>query len=101
MTSEFAKDFAAHVKEQVAVHYHTYPRTPKQNAGCERLNRTIQDEFMIKHWNLLFDDINRFNKALDKYIDWYNFKRVHARFENKMTPFQRHTELMNDGKIIN
>ncbi|MCC2624128.1 MAG: Mobile element protein, partial [Burkholderiales bacterium] len=78
--SEFGKDFAKYVKEQGATHYHTYPKTPKQNARCERVNRTIQDEFMIKYGNLLFDDINLFNKKLDKYLRWYNFERVHARF---------------------
>lgn len=98
--SEFGKDFAKYVKDMGAIHYHTYPKTPQQNARCERLNRTIQDEFMIKYGNLLFDDINLFNKKLDEYIHWYNFKRVHARFGNKMTPFQRHRELVNGGKII-
>lgn len=98
--SEFGKDFAKYVKSHGATHYHTYPKSPKQNARCERLNRTIQDEFMIKYGNLLFDDIKQFNKKLDKYIHWYNFKRVHARFDNKMTPFQRHRQLLNDGKII-
>jgi transposase InsO family protein len=98
--SEFGKDFAKYVKEQGAVHYHTYPRTPKQNARCERVNRTIQDEFMIKYGNLLFDDIHLFNKKLDKYLRWYNFERVHARFSNKITPFERHRQLVNDGKII-
>ena len=98
--SEFGKEFAKHIKECGATHYHTYPKTPKQNARCERVNRTIQDEFMIKYGNLLFDNINLFNKKLDEYIHWYNFKRVHARFGNKITPFQRHRQLANDGKII-
>lgn len=97
--SEFGKDFAKYIKENDAIHYHTYPKTPKQNARCERVNRTIQDEFMIKYGNLLFDDINLFNKKLDKYLRWYNFERVHARFSNKMTPFERHRKLVNDGKI--
>ena len=97
---EFGKDFAAYVKQQGAIHYHTYPKTPKQNARCERLNRTIQDEFMIKYGNLLFNDINLFNKKLDKYIRWYNFERVHARFGNKMTPFERHRQLVSEGKVI-
>ena len=98
--SEFGKDFAAYVSQNNIIHYHTYPKTPKQNARCERVNRTIQEEFMIKYGTLLFDDIKLFNKKLDKYLYWYNFKRVHARFENKMTPFERHRQLVKDGKII-
>lgn len=98
--SEFGKDFAKYVKDQGAIHYHTYPKTPQQNARCERVNRTIQDEFMIKYANLLFEDINLFNKKLEKYLRWYNFERVHARFGNKITPFERHRQLAKDGKII-
>ena len=97
--SEFGKDFAKYIKENNVIHYHTYPKTPKQNARCERVNRTIQDEFMIKYGNLLFADIHEFNRKLDKYLRWYNFERVHARFKNKMTPFERHRQLVNDGKI--
>ena len=67
-----------------------HPKTPKQNAKCERVNQTIQDEFMIKYGNLLFSNLNLFNKKLTKYLYWFNFKRVHQRFNNKITPFQRH-----------
>ena len=98
--SEFAKDFAKHLSENNIIHYHTYPKSPKQNARCERVNRTIQDEFMIKHGNLLFNDITLFNKKLLKYLRWYNFERVHQRFNNKMTPFQRHLELTKHDTII-
>jgi IS30 family transposase len=98
--SEFAKHFAHYIAEQGVTHYHTYPKSPKQNASCERLNRTIQDEFMIKYGELLFDDINLFNKKLLHYIHWYNCKRVHATFNNKMTPFQKHLELQKSGKIV-
>jgi transposase InsO family protein len=97
---EFAKDFASFVKQNDITHYHTYPKTPKQNARCERVNRTIQDEFMIKYGNLLFVDINLFNRKLDKYLRWYNFERVHYRFGNKMTPFEKHRQLVNEGKSI-
>lgn len=97
--SEFAKDFTSYIKDNKITHYHTYPKTPKQNARCERLNRTIQDEFMIKFESLLFDDIDKFNHRLHKYLYWFNFKRVHARFKNKITPFQRHLQLSNNGII--
>lgn len=91
--SEFAKDFAKYIKEQDLTHYHTYPKTPKQNARCERVNRTIQDEFMLKYGSLLFDDIHKFNRKLREYLHWYNFKRVHYRFGNKLTPYEKFQEL--------
>ena len=51
---------------------------------------------MKKHVNLLFSDINLFNKKLYKYLHWYNFKRIHQRFDNKITPFKRH--LIDNGR---
>ena len=54
---------------------------------------------MIKYGELLFDDIKMFNKKWLQYIHWYNFKRVHAKFNNKITPFQKHLELQKNGKI--
>ncbi len=97
--SEFAKDFAQYVKDKNITHYHTYPKTPKQNARCERSNRTIQDEFMITHETLLFDDIDKFNRKLNEYLHWYNFKRVHARFGNKLAPYNKFLELTEGDKI--
>lgn len=98
--SEFQKDFANYLRENEITHYHTYPKTPKQNARCERVNRTIQDEFMIKHGNLLFSNLNLFNKKLKQYVEWFNFKRVHQRFNNKITPYERHMQLNNSGNIV-
>ena len=50
---------------------------------------------MIKHSNLLFSDINLFNKKLYKYLHWYNFKIVHQRFNNKITPFEQQLQPTN------
>ena len=91
--TEFAKDFAHYVKNNNITHYRTYPKSPKQNARCERVNRTIQDELMIQHESLLFHDIDAFNRELKSYLHWFNFKRVHARFNNTMTPLQKHYQL--------
>lgn len=88
-----------YIQDNNITHYHTYPKTPKQNARCERVNRTIQDEFMIKHGNLLFDNLTLFSQKLRNYLHWYNFKRVHHRFGNKMTPFEKHLELTKHDKI--
>ena len=69
-------------------HYHTYPKTPKMNAHCESFNGTIQEEFVDYHANLLFDDPTRFNEKLNEYIVFYNTKRVHWAFKNKLTPLE-------------
>jgi transposase InsO family protein len=77
--SEFAKHFHQSLCDQGLTHWHTYPRTPKMNAHVERFNRTIQDELVDYHEDLLFGDLNVFN---DKLFDWlyrYNAQRPHHR----------------------
>lgn len=85
--SEFMKHFEVTVQTNNLIHWHTYPKTPKMNAHCERFNRSIQEEFADYHKHLLFDDIAEFNRKLADWLTWYNSKRVH-RSLNKMTPIQ-------------
>ena len=85
--SEFAKEFSKKLKELHLTHYHTYPRTPKMNAHCERFNRTLQDEFIDFHKSDLLNP-NIFNNKIINYLVWYNTKRVHHAFKNKFSPIQ-------------
>jgi transposase InsO family protein len=85
--SEFKKHFAARLLELQITHYHTYPRTPKMNAHVERFNRTIQEEFVDFHKNLLFN-LEVFNGKLMDWLLFYNTKRVHHAFKNKLSPVQ-------------
>ena len=57
--SEFDKHFSDLMGEQNVPHWHTFPRSPKMNAHCERPNRTLQDEFVDFHDALLFTDLPR------------------------------------------
>jgi len=85
--SEFAKHFSEELKRLHLVHYHTYPRTPKMNAHCERFNKTIQEEFADYHTaDLLAPDV--FNVKLIDWLVWYNTERVHYAFQNKLSPVQ-------------
>ncbi len=86
--SEWKKEFAAELSRLAIVHYHTYPKTPKMNAHIERFNRTIQEEFLDWHKALLFADLNEFNRRLMRHLVWYNTKRVHCAFQNKLSPVQ-------------
>jgi transposase InsO family protein len=43
------KHFDEELKRLHMIHYHTYPKTPKMNAHCERFSRTVQDEFIYYH----------------------------------------------------
>ena len=85
--SEWKKVFAERLLELQITHYHTYPRTPKMNAHIERFNRTIQEEFIDYH-NALLLDLPRFNEKLMDWLLFYNTKRVHHAFNNKLSPVQ-------------
>ena len=86
--SEFKKYLDTLLKQNGITHYHTYPRTPKMNAHCESFNGTIQDEFVDYHANLLFDNTTKFNEKMNEYLLFYNTKRVHWAFKNKLTPLE-------------
>jgi putative transposase len=75
--SEFAKHFDIYLAKQGIVHFHTYPRCPKQNAEIERFNRTLSDAFIKQHRQLLAYDIDVFNLKLMDWLLWYNTRRPH------------------------
>ena len=69
---------AAALADRLFTHWHTYPKSPRMNAHCERFNRTIQEEFIDYHYDLLFlDDPSEFNLALLPWLSWYNLERPH------------------------
>lgn len=86
--SEFKKHLRELLEKGQITHYHTYPKTPKMNAHCESFNGTIQEEFVDYRVNLLFNDVTAFNEEMKEYLIFYNTKRVHWAFKNKMTPFE-------------
>lgn len=75
--SEFKAEFTQIVLDDGAVRWLTYPKCPKMNAHAERFNRTIQEEFIEFHKDLLFDDIDAFNDKLLDYLIWFNESRPH------------------------
>lgn len=76
-------------------HWHTYPKTPKMNAHCERFNRTIQEEYINYHKGEMID-LHRFNLKLFDWLVWYNAERPHWSL-NFQSPIQFLTE-WNRGK---
>jgi transposase InsO family protein len=75
--SEFAKHFESACTLLGLVHFHTHPRSPKENPFIERFNRTISEDFIETHRALLRDDVLGFNQALVDWLLWYNLKRPH------------------------
>lgn len=96
--SEFKKHFTEELKRLHLTHFHTYPKTPKMNAHVERFNRTLQEEFIDYHSSLLVN-VNDFNNYLMGYLIWYNTKRVHHAFKNKLSPFQFMILLQKSNKL--
>ena len=75
--SEFAKHFEIYLEKNNVVHFHTYPRCPKQNSEIERFNRTLSDAFIKQNKMLLAYDIDKFNEKLVDWLLWYNTRRPH------------------------
>ncbi len=64
-------------------HRHTRIGKPNDNAHMERFNRTLQDELVRS----LPTDVDTINRALPKYLSYYNGKRHHFGL-NLKTPLQ-------------
>lgn len=77
---EFSRWLIARAK---ATHRYTRLGKPNDNAHVERFNRSIQEECLDK----LERTPEVFNKALKKYLRWYNQERHHFGLELK-TPLQ-------------
>ena len=85
--SEFKGEFDKLISDNQITHLWTYPGTPKMNAVCERFNRTIQEQFVDYHEELLFTDVNLFNELLADWLVKYNSVRPHKGLGLK-TPMQ-------------
>lgn len=75
--SEFAAHFALAVSELGLTHFHTYPRSPKENSQIERFNRTLDEAFLKQRRGLLRDDVPELNRELMDWLVWYNTRRPH------------------------
>jgi len=74
--------FDAALKRDGITHLFSYPRCPKINAYIERYNRTIQEEFIDNHLDLIHDK-PLFNQKLSDYLIFFNTKRIHKGLQNK------------------
>ena len=81
--SEFQGDFDAYLQQHNIKHCYTYPHCPKMNAIDERFNRTIQEEFIAHHVDILEEDLALFNDVLFEYLGRYNFRRPHQSLDYK------------------
>jgi len=81
--SEFQKHFEEACKKLNLNRYYSRVRQPKDNAICERFNRTLNEEF-IQLGNST-PNIDVFNSKLTEWLVEYNFHRPHQSLDY-MTP---------------
>lgn len=77
---EFSRWFTSRIEKE---HRYTRIGKPNDNAHIERVNRTIQEECLDKLPNNVF----KINCALKKYLQYYNYERLHLSL-NLKTPMQ-------------
>ena len=77
---EFSNWFVARISKK---HRYTRIGKPNDNAHIERVNRTIQEECLDK----LPNNVSKINCELKKYLQYYNYERLHLSL-NLKTPNQ-------------
>jgi transposase InsO family protein/transposase len=82
---EFLGEFDKCLKKKQIEHHFIYPRCPKINGHIERCNRSLKEEFVNGHIDLLFTNFEEFKHQLMNHLIWYNTKRVHQSLGN-ITP---------------
>jgi transposase InsO family protein len=78
--SEFQKHFGQLASKLSIPHYFSRVHTPKDNAVCERFNRTIQEEFLALGNMAL--DTELVNRRMTEWLIEYNFRRPHYALNN-------------------
>jgi hypothetical protein len=75
-------------------HTKTQVRHPQTNGICERLHRTMQEEFYaIAFRKKLYDNLELLQKDLDAWVEYYNNERPHSgRYCFGKTPMQTFSE---------
>ena len=81
-------------------HSKTKVRHPQSNGICERLHRTMQDEFYsVTFRRKLYQDLTTLQTDLDQWIKHYNEERPHSgRYCYGKTPMQTFIESLNLAK---
>jgi len=81
--SEFLSEFTKALKKKDIKHYFNYPKYPKGQAYLKRMNRTLQEEFMMYYEDYELEDIYEFNKKMLQYMLWYNTERTNHSLNKK------------------
>jgi transposase InsO family protein len=83
--SEFHDCFEQAAKRLKLTHWWSRTHTPKDNAMNERVNRTVQEEFVHAYRHCA--DLDQFNQGLIAWMTEYNHERPHTALGYK-TPYE-------------
>ncbi len=84
--SEFLGEFEGYLEQQGIPQHFTYPRCPKINGCVERYQRTLAEEFIQVHEEVVRSPV-AFQQQLANYLVFYNCERAHASL-NYQSPVQ-------------
>jgi transposase InsO family protein len=93
-------EFQLYLQIEGIDHSKTKVRHPQSNGICERLHRTMQDEFYaITFRKKLYQDLEALQSDLDEWLDYYNNERPHSgRYCFGKTPMQTFNESITLAK---
>lgn len=91
--SEFHLHFEKAIRDLKLEHWWSRTKTPKDNAVCERFNRTLQEEF-IEQGNA-YPNPTIFNRKLTDWLIEYDFHRPHAALG-----YRRPIEIASEGTKV-
>lgn len=81
--SEFRASFELSCKTNNIKLFVLPPRSPKLNAGVERYNQTLQDEYFLPNYNELPTQVDLLNQKLFEWQKYYNESRPHRSLLDK------------------
>jgi transposase InsO family protein len=93
-------DYELYLQIEGIEHSKTQVRHPQSNGICERLHRTMQEEFYaIAFRKKLYDNLDQLQADLDEWINYYNNERPHSgRYCFGKTPMQTFLESLTLAK---
>jgi transposase InsO family protein len=98
MVKEWEKYFVQEVEKRKITLVYNYPKPPKMNAFVERVNGTVQREYLDRFYEET--NIGKINEILYDCLIEYNFYRPH-RSLNLLTPIEYCCKLNNrDASIV-
>lgn len=95
--SEFYGEFEQALQELEILHWFSRPRTPQDNAVCERFNQTLEYEWLYD--GNFTSNCDKLNRALTEWLIEYNFRRPHEKLDYK-TPFAYFEETLKRNNVL-